>query len=557
MTADLILCNANVLTLDTNYPRAQLVAIRDGKILTVGGNGDLKEFKGLRTTVVDCQGKTILPGFNDAHCHFVALAKSLVNLNLGPAKVHSIFDMQKEIRELAQNLSPGSWIRADGYNEFYLAEKRHPTRWDLDKATSNHPIKLTHRSGHAHVLNSLALALVGISRETFEPPGGIIERDLETGEPNGLLYDMGDFLAKRVPPLDDSELSRGIKLASQELLSMGITSIQDASPENDLQRWRMFQQWKEDESLKCRVSLMLGMEGFNQLVNCHSDSEFFALCHSERSEESHRSGQAPRPRNLLFTSFRASAHQDKFCEEPTTDSGIHLGGVKIILQETTGRLSPAWEDLKSMVQCIHQSNLQVALHAVEESTVEAASSILEHILWESPRINHRHRIEHCSVCQFEMAKRLASMGVMVVTQPAFIYYNGERYLKTVPKRQFQHLYSIATLLKAGIKVAAGSDCPMVPANPLIGIYSAVSRRAETGETVLPEECISPLEAIRMYTEAAAYASFEEAIKGSIAPGKLADLVVVSNDPTKLPIEEIKELKVEMTIIDGDIMWQKD
>src|SRR4030042_3767017 len=163
MIADLILHNANVLTLDPNYPRAQLVAIKGGKVLAVARDEALAEFRGPGATIIDCQGQTILPGFNDAHCHLVALATSLVNLDLGPTRVHSIPDIQGEIGKLAQNLPPGSWIRADGYNEFYLAEKRHPTRWDLDKASSVHPIKLTHRSGHAHVLTSLALALVGIS----------------------------------------------------------------------------------------------------------------------------------------------------------------------------------------------------------------------------------------------------------------------------------------------------------------------------------------------------------------------------------------------------------
>ena len=512
-TADLILYNANVLTLDSNYPRAQLVAIRAGKVLAVGENEDLKEFKCPRTTVIDCQGKAVLPGFNDAHCHFFALAKSLVSPSLSPAKVHSIFDIQKEIGMLAQNLPLGDWIKAKGYNEFYLAEKRHPTRWDLDKASPVHPIKLTHRSGHAHVLNSLALALVGISKETPDPPGGIIERDIETGEPNGLLYDMGNFLAKRVPPLDDKELRRGIKLANEELLSLGITSIQDASSENDAHQWRMFHRWKNKGSLKCRLSLMLGMEGFNQ-------------------------------------------YQEEGLPPDLDRSGIHLGGVKIILQETTGQFSPTWSELEPLVLRIHQSNLQVAFHAVEETTIEIACSILEHILQRAPRVNHRHRVEHCSVCQSQMAKRLASLGAVVVTQPAFVYYNGERYLKTVPDKQLQHLYPIATLLKAGVKVAAGSDCPVVPPNPLLGIYAAISRKAETGETALPQECISPLEALRMYTESAAYASFEETIKGSIAPGKVADLIILNNDPTRVPVEEIKDLEVEMTIIGGNIVYRK-
>jgi predicted amidohydrolase YtcJ len=511
MTADLILYKANVVTLDSNCPVAQLVAVRDGRVLAVTNNEALAEFRGPETTVIDCQGQTVLPGFNDAHCHIVALAKSLINLNVGPARVRSIPDIQKEVRKLAQNLPQGSWIRADGYNEFYLAEKRHPTRWDLDKASPVHPVKLTHRSGHAHVLNSLALALVGISKETPDPPGGIIERELETGEPNGLLYDMGDFLRKRVPPLSDSELERGIRLANQELLSLGITSIQDASPENNFQRWQMFKQWKGEGSLKCRLSLMLGAEGFNR-------------------------------------------YQKEDLLPDLSGSGIHLGGVKIFLQETTGQLIPSWEELEQIVPRIHQSDLQVAFHAVEETTVETACSILERVLRKYPRPDHRHRIEHCSVCRPEIAKRLASLGVVVVTQPAFIYYNGDRYLKTVPESQLKHLYPLATLLQAGVKVAAGSDCPVVPPNPLIGIYAAISRRAETGEAVLPQESVSPMEALRMYTLDAAYASFEEAVKGSITPGKFADLVVLSDDLGKVPTEEVKDLQVEMTIIDGCVLW---
>jgi hypothetical protein len=328
-----------------------------------------------------------------------------------------------------------------------------------------------------------------------------------------MLYDMGDFLSKRVPPLSGSELERGINLANQELLSLGITSIQDASPENDFQRWQMFHRWKGEGSLKCRLSLMLGVEGFNR-------------------------------------------YQEEGLPPDLSGSGIHLGGVKVVLQETTGQLSPGWEELEQIVPRIHQSDLQVAFHAVEETTVEAACSILEQILRKSPRTEHRHRIEHCSICRPEMAKRLASLGAVVVTQPAFIYYNGDRYLQTVPESQLKHLYPFATLLQAGVKVAAGSDCPVVPPNPLIGIYAAISRRTETGEAVLPQESVSQLEALRMYTLNAAYSSFEEAVKGSITPGKFADLVVLSDDPGKVPTEEVKDLQVEMTIIDGEVVYRK-
>jgi predicted amidohydrolase YtcJ len=513
LPANLILFNANVLTLNPNYPKAQLVAVWNDKVLCVSGNEAIKELKGIRTKVIDCHGCMVIPGFNDAHCHLVAFANSLLTLSLDRATVRSIADIQERIRKLAQNLPPGSWIRAGGYHEFYLVEKRHLTRWDLDEATANHPVKLTHQSGRAHLLNSLGLAFAAITRETPEPPGGIIERDLETGEPNGLIYGMSDYLEKVVPPLSDSELGRGIKLVNERLLSSGITSVQDASPHNDIKRWQAFQHWKAQGQFIPRVSMMLGAEAISQF-------------------------------------------QEQGLLPKTGDRQLRLGAVKIILDETRGQLNPPQTELNQKVSEIHQSGFQVALHAVEETTVEAAYSAVEYALQMSPRINHRHRVEHCSVCTPAMARRLASLGVVVVTQPAFVYYSGERYLKTVPIEQLRHLYPIATLIKAGLKVAAGSDCPVAPPNPLSGIYGAVFRKTKRGRNLLSEERISPLESLWMHTKGAAYACFEEPIKGSIAPGKLADLVVLSSDPTEMTPKELKGPEVEMTIIGGEIVWRR-
>jgi len=235
---------------------------------------------------------------------------------------------------------------------------------------------------------------------------------------------------------------------------------------------------------------------------------------------------------------------------------LRLSGVKIILHETTGRLHPPQSELYEMVLRIHQAGFQACLHAVDEKEVEAACSTIEYALQKFPRSDHRHRIEHCSVCPPSLAKRLAALGIMVVTQPSFIYYSGDRYLQTVPAEELKHLYPISTLLKKGVKVAASSDCPIAPANPLMGIYAACSRMTETGETVLSKEKITPEEALRMYGETAARATFDEGMKGSISPGKLADLVVLSGDPTKAPIDEIRNMKVEMTILNGEIVWEK-
>ncbi|MDO8721657.1 MAG: amidohydrolase [Syntrophales bacterium] len=511
--ADLILYGGNILTLNPACSRAQLIAVRGDTILSVAADDALPALRGQGTEVVALNGRTVLPGFHDAHCHLVAFAESLLVPNLAPPSVHSISDIQGEIRRFSRELPPGSWIRARGYDEFHLREKRHPTRRDLDEATVLHPVKLTHRSGHAHVLNSSALALAGISGETTEPPGAMIERYLETGEPNGVLYGMGEYLAKVVPLLDDRELARGIELAGERLLASGITSLQDASASNDLRRWQMFLRWKAEGYLKPRAGMMLGVEAFNR-------------------------------------------HREEGLLPQTGDNQLRLGAVKIILDETRGYLNPPREELNRKVLEIHRAGFQVALHALGETTLDAAFLALEYAIQSSPRRGHRHRIEHCSVCRPEMARRLASLGIAVVTQPSFIYYNGERYLRTVPEEQLRHLYPLATLIEAGLKVSAGSDAPVVSPAPLTGIYAAVSRKAKTGQDLLPEERIPPLAAVEMYTQGAAYVSFEEAIKGSLAPGKLADLVVLSGDPTEVSPEEIRNLHVEMTVVGGKIVWRR-
>ncbi len=223
----LVLYNANVITMDPVFPKAGAIAVKDGIITDVTGDVDAAALKKRETKSIDCKGRTVIPGLIDAHCHLAGYAENLISIDLSPqGGVSSLVDVQNKIRALCADCPPGTWMRGKGYNEFYLAEKRHPNRHDLDIAAPLHPVKLTHRSGHAHVLNSLALQLVGISVESGDPPGGLIDRDLETGEPTGILYGMGGYLAKKIPSLSDDEIRQGIKRANKNLLSLGITSIQ-------------------------------------------------------------------------------------------------------------------------------------------------------------------------------------------------------------------------------------------------------------------------------------------------------------------------------------------
>jgi len=512
LMTDLILYNANVITMDPAFPKAKAVAVKNGIITKVTDNSGITAFRKGKTKNIDCKGKTVIPGLIAAHCHLAGYAEHLISADLSPQEgVNSLRDVQDRIEAFCADCPPGAWIRGKGYNEFYFTEKRHPNRHDLDTAAPLHPVKLTHRSGHAHVLNSLALRLVGISIETGDPPGGIIDRDLETGEPTGILYGMGGYLAKKIPPLNDDEMRQGIKRANENLLSLGITSIQDATWHNGIRNWNMLRKWKDEGIFRPAVTMMLGVDGFRE----YGQKGYYPYGESR---------------------------------------GIRAGGVKIIVHEITGDLEPSREKLNEMVLEIHKSGFQAILHAVEENTIQAACDAVEYALRQYQHPDHRHRIEHCSVCPPALAKRIGELGIMVVTQPSFIYFSGDRYLETVMPDQLKDLYPVGRLLKNNVVVAAGSDFPIVKPDPFVGIYAAVTRMSEKGRTVLPEEGIERLEALRMYTQTAAAADFQEQTRGSITVGKAADLVMLSDNPMAVNTDEIRSIKVEMTIIGGEIAW---
>ena len=511
--SDLILMNANVITMNPALPRARLVRVSNGTIASLSMDKTPGESKRPTAEMIDCGGKTVVPGFIDAHCHLVSYGDSFMTLDFGPRNVSSISDMQNMIREAARGLPPGTWIKGRGYNEFYLAEKRHPTRWDLDAVSPAHPVRITHRSGHAHLLNGLALQIVGISVETEDPPGGMIDRDISTGEPTGLLYGMGETIVQFVPPTDSDRADHGIRLAGEALSAFGITSVHDTSSRNDAGRLDLFRNWRKQGLLPQRIIMALGREAF------------------QRHEGGGPGG------------FEGDDH-------------VSVQGVKIIIDEITGRLNPDQSELNEVVSRIHQSGFQAILHAIEENAIASACAAIEHALEVYPRPDHGHRIEHCSVCPPDLARRIASAGITVVTQPGFVYYNGERYLRTVPEEDLRCLYPVATLMRHGVIVAGSSDFPVVSPNPLIGIYGAVSRRSERGESVLPGEKITPIQALSLFTINAAKAARMETTRGSILPGKLADLAILSGDPTALPEEAIKDVTVDMTIIGGQVVWER-
>lgn len=512
MRPDIVLVNTRVITMDRDRPSADCVAVSHGRIVHVG-SGCSEGVVARADRVIDCRGRTVAPGFIDAHMHLQAFAESLETVDVGPRSgVRSIADLLDVLRDAAAKQPTGEWLRCGGYREFHLRERRHPTRGDLDRAVPHHPVKLAHASGHAHVLNSMALRCVGITGETGDPDGGYLDRDPASGEPTGILYGMGEFLTRRIPPLEAARLEEGIRRADAELSRTGLTTIQDASSRNDIARWSALGGWQSRGLLRTRVVMMQGAKDF--------------LARG-------RTGMA------------AALDGDCRC----------IGAVKIVLDETTGRLHPDPEALGALVGAAHRQGVQVAIHALEEQAIAAACTAIEQALRETPRPGHRHRIEHCAICPPPLADRIAAAGITVVTQPPFVYFHGDRYLCTVPLSRLSCLYPAATLLARGIVVAGSSDCPIVPTSPLAGIRAAVTRLSETDKAVALHEAVSPHAALRLYTLDAARACFAESYLGSITVGKLADLVVLSDDPTAAPPEGIDRIRVLMTLRGGDIVWR--
>jgi len=510
MKQNLFLVNGKVLTMNDKRPRANGIEIQGKKIKGLLDEGISKASKD-SAYIVDCKGHTVLPGFIDAHQHFVSFAKSLIVPGLGKKYVKSIQDIKDTIRKIAATTPEGTWIRATGYHVYDLEEKRNPTKWDLDEATRTHPVVLTHSTGYINVLNSAGLAKLDIGMKTVAPEGGSIERELNSGEPNGILFGMRAYVAKFVPEIEDRQIAEQVRVISEKLVAMGITSVQDASIQNGLKQWKEFISFRDAGLLIPRITMMIG------------------------------SG-----------SFTDGQYKDIGGE----DDRLKTGPVKVVLHEASGELYPSRKELHDLVLEIHRSGRQAAIHAIEEHVVKAAAKAIDNAMGKYPRPDCRHRIEHCTVCPPELAAKLAGLGIIAVMQPNFIYFNGDRYLKTVVAEQMKDLYPIRALIENGLIVAASSDGPVVPQDPLMGICAAVTRLTEHGERMGIDQKVNLKQAIKMYTINAAFAAFDEGQKGSIAPGKLADIVVLDRDIEEIKPEEIKDAVVEMVVIGGEVVFQK-
>ena len=395
--------------------------------------------------------------FHDAHIHLLAYAASLDAIDCRPPAVSSIAAILRAIAARASRTPPGEWLMATGYDHAALSERRHPTRFDLDRAAPRHPVRLDHVSGHAAALNTLALRRVGIGDDTDEPPGATIARDLETGAPNGVLFEMSAWLNGRIPRPPRARLAESLGRAFERLASYGVASVEDATHTNDLERWELFQDLiaRLDER-GCAIPHITLMPG------AASVRDFVA-------------------NGLPFGSG---------------DDILSAGRAKIMVTASSGAMNPSPAELREIVAECVSLGFPVAIHAVEAEVVRAAAGAIAANPMPVPGV--RHRIEHCAECPPDVLDAVVQSGASVATQPAFIRERGDAYLRDVPPDMLPHLYPIASLMKRDVPVVFSSDAPVADPNPMMAIEAATTRQTATGRTVAYHERISRTAAIRAY-----------------------------------------------------------
>lgn len=533
MQANIAFLNGEVITVDGQDSIREAIAISDNKILAVGSNEEIKELIGDSTQVIDLEGKSILPGIIDAHLHLVMYGTFQLSISCKEPGLDSVDAILTALKDKAATTPKGQWIRAWGFNERTVKEKRYPTLEELDDITIDHPIAITRTCGHIGIVNSVALRLSDIDETTPDPQGGLIERDAK-GQLTGRLIENAYMQFNKFATYSNEEVYQAIQIAQQHFLEVGITSVHEAGTFTK-ENYRMLQIASQKGDLKIRVYAMIA-----SLNDCKQ----FTLNMME-------SGVLTGTGNEFFKVGPAKLFTDGSSTGPTiaTREGYTSN------PDDHGILYYTEDEIYDVLGKAHELGYQITVHAQGDQAIEAYLNVVERALKENPRENHRHRIEHAGISSTDLQQRMKELKMIPVPNPPFPYEFGESYLTNYGERT-DFMYPARDFIDQGIIAAAGSDSPVTTYNPFIGIHEAVNRLTADGTSFGEKQKIDVLEAIRLYTYNGAYASFDEDVKGSLEPGKLADMIVLDRSILKALPQELKDIQVELTILDGDILFER-
>ena len=541
LSPDLILTNATVLTADAKNSQAEAVAVYNGKIGAVGSARDIDGLADRRTKVIDLKGRTVLPGLTDPHVHFAdggAAMMHRLDCRDFYSNVRSIPQILEKIHEQAASQAPGSWVIAHGspMQDFRMPEGRFPNRQELDAASPNNPVSINF-GAHITIANSKALELAGIRSDTAAPAGGAIELDANN-EPTGKLVERAQYIVRKViPEYTYDQMKSGVMFSAERCLSRGITNIHDIVTSHE--SIRAYQELVDEERLPIRVSLLIRViEAQIQkesLLNLGIKTGF--------GNDWLRIGGVK-----MSIDGGITGHVAKFYE-PYVDDPCHEGLIRI-----------EQDELDETVTAYHNAGHRVCIHAIGDVAMDMALKSLDQAIAANPRADHRHRIEHLGnwLVNDERLDLIKRNNLLPVPNIPFMHYIWDSLLACIGEERLVDSFNIRTRLDAGLQITSGSDGPAYwPLDSIRDLGTCVARKTWTGTIVGADQAISVDEAIRMFTINAAYNAFEEKIKGSIEVGKIADFAILAEDPHHVEPERIKDISVDMTIVDGTMAFFRD
>jgi predicted amidohydrolase YtcJ len=541
LSPDLILTNATILTADAKNSQAEAVAVYNGKIGAVGSASDIDGLADRRTKVIDLKGRTVLPGLTDPHVHFAdggAAMMHRLDCRDFYSNVRSIPQILEKIHEQAASQAPGTWVIAHGspMQDFRMPEGRFPNRQELDAASPNNPVVINF-GAHITIANSKALELAGIKSDTAAPAGGAIELD-DNNEPTGKLVERAQYIVRAViPEYTYDQMKNGVMFSAERCLSRGITNIHDIVTNHE--SIRAYQELVDEERLPIRVSLLIRViEAQIQkesLLNLGIKTGF--------GNDWLRIGGVK-----MSIDGGITGHVAKFYE-PYVDDPCHEGLIRI-----------EQDELDETITAYHNAGHRVCIHAIGDVAMDMALKSLDQAIAANPRDDHRHRIEHLGnwLVNDERLELIKRNNLLPVPNIPFMHYIWDSLLACIGEERLEDSFNIRTMLDAGLQITSGSDGPAYwPLDSIRDLGTCVARKTWTGTTVGADQAISVDEAIRMFTINAAYNAFEEKIKGSIEVGKIADFAVLAEDPHDVEPERIKDIAVDMTIVDGNMAFFRD
>lgn len=528
-TADKVLKNGVVWTVCEEQPVAEALAIRDGKIIAVTSNDQIKAYMGDETKVIDVGGRLVLPGFIDNHTHFTRGGFQLGGLDLRFAENHEAFS--RLIGEWAKK-HPGEWITRGNWDHDYFSEGTLPYKELIDPLTPDTPVFVTRYDGHMGLANSYALELAGVTSETPSPPGGEIVKDPETGEPTGILRNAAmRMVTRHIPEPTVDDIVYATRHALEKAARLGVTGIHDMSSPDDL---RAYQYLHQNEELTTRVYAILPFSLWPRLADVGIQAPF--------GDDFIQLGGLKAMADGSLGSSTAL-----FMEPYTSDSGTY-GLASDVLSD--GRL-------EEWVMGADKAGLQPVIHAIGDQGNREVLKLYEKAIRENPERERRFRIEHAQHIHPDDFQRFAASGVIAAVHPYHAIDDGRWAEGRIGKERCETSYAFRSFLDHGVYMSFGSDWTVAPLNPLLTIYAAVTRRTlddKHPEGWFPEQKISVEEAIRAHTLVSAYSAFQENVTGSLTPGKFADLVILSDNILEIDPEKIKEASVMMTVVNGNIIY---